>query len=360
MSQSRVKNIQTQGQSIWLDDIHRAMLNNGHFQKLMDEDGIRGVTSNPAILEKAISEHDDYADDIKSLQEEGKTALEIYERLVLQDLRQAADMLRPVFDAADGHDGMVSMEVSPRIAYDTEATLKAARRLWKLFDRPNAMIKIPATQAGLPAIQQLTAEGININVTLLFSQTRYQAVQEAFVAGLEARLEEQESISEVVSVASFFISRIDSNIDQQLQAHEEHSDLMGEAAVSLAHQCYQDYQIMCNSDRWTRLSHAGGKLQRLLWASTSVKNPQYSDVKYVERLIGPNTVNTLPQKTLNAFRDHGETSAGLLESNQASAQVLEQLNETGIDLQQTADTLEQEGVQKFIDAFERLLKTIEN
>lgn len=346
------------GQSIWLDDIHRGLLDSGDFAHLVNDDGVAGVTSNPAILEKAITSHADYDQAIAQLRSEGRNPQQIYEALALADLGRAADLLAPCHHGSDGQDGMVSLEVSPLIADDTETTLSEARRLWQALDRPNAMIKVPATLAGLPAIRQLTAEGININATLLFARERYNAVRDAFNAGLAERLDAGQPLAGITSVASFFISRIDTLADRLLDAVQPGSPLRGETACALARLCYDDWRASLKSPAWQRLAAAGAHPQRLLWASTSTKDPAYPDVKYVESLMGPHTVNTLPLKTLTAFRDHGRVVDRLSGDNSPAQRVIDQLGQTGIDLVAIGQQLEREGVDKFIAAYQRLLDAL--
>lgn len=359
MATNRVKQIHELGQSIWLDFIDRPIMNTGGLQKLIDEDGIRGITSNPAIFEKSITGGTDYDDDIKRLAQEGQSNEDIFYALAVADIQRAADLFAPVYeDKVSGADGFVSLEVSPRLALDTEATLRQARALWKAVDRPNVMIKIPGTRPGLPAIRQAISEGININVTLLFSLDRYSAVIEAYIAGLEDRLRAGQPIDQLASVASFFISRIDTLVDPVLDERGL-GELKGEVAIALAKRAYAIYARMFESERFKKLSDFGAVPQRLLWASTGVKDPAFSDVKYVEALIGAKTVNTVPMDTLKAFRDHGQASPQLTGNYVAATQVLERVQQAGIDLNAVAQQLEDEGIEKFNQPYDKLLAAID-
>jgi len=350
------------GQSIWLDYIQRALLTNGEFQHMIDDDGVSGVTSNPAILEKAIVEHHDYDSAIKAIQTTDANAL--YEQLAITDLQQAADMLSPHYIATQGRDGFVSMEVSPHLAYDTQATIDEARRLWTVLNRPNSLIKVPATPAGIAAIKQLIADGINVNATLLFSLHRYQEVAQAYLAGLELRASKGEALSPVASVASFFLSRIDTLIDNKLDAlltettRQRVQPLRGQTAIASARLAYQEYKQLFSGDRWERLAAAGARTQRLLWASTSTKDPAYSDIKYVEALIGAETINTLPLETLAAYRDHGDPATRLEHDITTARATLDGLANLGLELDALTEQLEQEGVQKFTTAYSTLINNL--
>ncbi|MYK97411.1 MAG: transaldolase, partial [Gemmatimonadetes bacterium] len=307
--------LERHGQSFWLDSISRELMYSGRLRKLIEEDGLKGMTSNPAIFEKAIAGSTDYDADIERLAAANRTALEIYETLAISDIREAADHLAVVYEATGGADGFVSLEVSPELADDTEGTIEEARRLWKAVDRPNVMIKVPATEAGVPAVRQLIGEGLNINVTLMFSRAVYEAVADAYISGLEDRLAAGGEISGIASVSSFFISRIDTLVDALLAERAERAgdpgeraailELIGKTAIANGKTTYQRYKTIYTSPRWSALAEKGARKQRLLWASTSTKNPEYRDVLYVEELIGKNTINTLPDETLVAFRDHG-------------------------------------------------------
>lgn len=353
------------GQSIWIDHLDRTSITSGAVQRHIEEDGVSGMTSNPSIFEKAITGDHAYDGTIRALALHGKSSEEIYEAVTVEDIQLAADALRPVFDRRDGTDGFVSLEVSPRLAYDTRATIAEARRLWAAVDRPNAMIKVPATREGLPAIEVLVGDGINVNITLLFGLGRYQQVAEAYLAGLESLAARKRSVR-VASVASFFLSRIDVRVDTELDELERAgrlrpelaARLRGEAAIASAHMAYQMYATMVASERFRALAARGARPQRLLWASTSTKNPAYSDVKYVEALISANTVNTVPLETLDAYRDHGRPELRLGLDTPRAARMLDQLAEAGIRLDDITQRLEYEGVQKFIAAYDRLLLRI--
>ena len=353
------------GQSIWIDHLDRARITSGAVLRHIEEDGVRGMTSNPSIFEAAITAGDAYEDTIRALACQGKTAAEIYEAVTVKDIQLAADVLRPVFDRLDGSDGFVSLEVSPRLAYDTRATIAEARHLWAAVDRPNAMIKVPATREGLPAIEILVSDGINVNVTLLFGLRRYQQVVEAHLAGLESLAARDRSVR-VASVASFFLSRIDVRVDAELDELERAGHLRphlaarlrGEVAIASARMAYRMYQSTIASERFRALAAGGARPQRLLWASTGTKNPAYSDVKYVEALIGKDTINTVPLETLAAYRDHGKPERRLANDPAKAASVLAHLADAGIDLDQITQRLEHEGVHKFIAAYDRLLHGI--
>jgi len=346
------------GQSIWLDYIDRNLLVHGGLKTLVAE-GIRGVTSNPTIFQKAIGNSADYDEAIRNLLQEDRdiNAEMIYQRLTVEDVQMAADILNPIYDRSVGADGFVSLEVSPHLAFNTEATIRAARHLWQAVDRPNLMIKVPGTVPGLPAIEKLIAEGINVNVTLLFSVERYKAVIAAYICGLSQHPDPKK----IASVASFFVSRVDSKVDTIL--HEigtpESKQLKGRIAIANAKMAYQHFKEVTGSASFEVEHKRGARPQRPLWASTSTKNQEYSDVLYIEQLIGPNTVNTVPPDTLDAFQTHGTLNV-TLESEINSAQVeLETLASLGIDLAQITEELEQEGVRKFTDSYDKLLAALE-
>jgi len=358
MDANKVKKIHDFGQSIWLDFIDRQILLSGQLKQLIEEDGVRGLTSNPAIFEKAISGSSDYDADIAQLAQEGLSDEEVFYRLAIQDIQQAADLLYHLYDdEVKGADGYVSLEVSPFLALDTEGTVKQAATLWKTVDRKNVMIKIPGTAPGLEAIKRSIAAGININVTLLFGLDRYRAVTEAYIQGLEERLDKGEDISSIASVASFFLSRIDVLIDPIL-GEKNLTELQGEVAIASAKRAYVIYKEVFNSPRWKKLQEAGAKPQRLLWASTSSKNPAYPDTKYVEALIGPETVNTVPMETLEAYRDHGNPESRLALDLDKASMVLNRLQEAGISLADLTQQLEDEGIKKFNEPYQKLLDTI--
>jgi len=368
MSTNPLTQLSGLGQSVWLDLIRRNMLTpGGEMQKLIEKDGVRGVTSNPAIFEKAINGSSDYDNEIRALGKQGKNTTDIYESLAIDDVGRAADYFRPLYDSTKGADGFVSIEVSPKLAHDTEGSVQEARRLWKALHRPNIMIKIPGTKAGLPAIKALLTEGINVNITLLFAVERYEEVLEAYIQALEDRAKKGEPIGNVASVASFFLSRIDTLLDPQIQKIAEAGGpkaeiargLPGTIAVANAKAAYKKYEIVTETQRWRKLADLGARPQRLLWASTSTKNPKYSDTMYVEPLIGADTVNTMPMETVDAYRDHGKPAARITEDLIGAQRHLAQLKEIGIDLAAATQQLEDEGVKKFIDPFEKLLASLE-
>jgi len=366
MKNNPLKQLRTFGQSIWLDYIRRDLMAKGGLQCLIEEDGLRGMTSNPSIFEKAIAESHDYDEDIKAMTLKGKSVQAVYENLSQRDVQSAADEFRPLYDMTDGEDGYVSLEVNPHLAHDTKGTIKEARRLWAALGRPNVLIKVPATDKGLHAIQQLISEGINVNVTLLFGLPRYRQVAEAYIAGIESRAAQGKSIERVASVASFFVSRIDALVDPLIEKFNAETGRRGDfakkahgqVAVASAKMAYQIYKEMFGSDRFGRLRARGALVQRLLWASTSTKNPDYSDVKYVEALIGPHTVNTAPMETLDAYRDHGEPKARLEQDVEEARSVLERLPELGISIDDVTRQLEDEGVKKFNEPFDKLMETL--
>jgi transaldolase len=344
------------GQSIWLDDIGKKMLDDGSLAKLIKEDAVAGVTSNPAILSHSITSDPLYGQAIKDLLPKVKSSMEIYEALAIDDLQRAADLFRPTYDREEGKDGFISLEVSPHLAFDTEGSVKDARRLWGNLNRPNAFIKIPGTQPGVAAIRQVIADGINVNVTLLFSPERYRAVANAYIEGLEQRVAAKKPVDRVASVASFFLSRIDSNVDPKLDklGTDAAKALRGQAAIANAAHAYEIYEELIASPRWQALAKAGARPQRLLWASTSTKDKSYSPIKYVEELIGPNTVNTAPLETINAYRQSGKPQSTLKKHIAESKGIRDGLNKLGIDLEDVARQLEEEAVRKFVEPFDKL------
>ncbi|NIR49127.1 transaldolase [candidate division KSB1 bacterium] len=359
------------GQSYWMDNLTRGMITGGELKKRVQEQGLRGITSNPQIFMKAISSGSDYDDQIRELVEQKKEINEIYEALVVKDVQDACDIMRPVFDESAGVDGFVSLEVSPHLAHDTEGTIEEVRRLNQAVNRPNVFIKIPGTPAGIPAIEEMLYEGVNINITLLFSIKRYEDVARTYIRALERRLEEDKGLHNMASVASFFLSRIDVLTDKLLddiiekEASSEKArraqGLLGETAVASAKLAYQSFKRIFRGDRWQKLVENGARVQRPLWASTSTKNPDYSDVKYIEPLIGPNTVNTMPEETIAAFADHGVVDENSVEKNLDEAkQVFADLEAVGIDIDAVTEQLVKEGVQKFIDPFDALMKTLKD
>lgn len=345
------------GQSIWYDNIRRALIESGELQSLLDQ-GVRGVTSNPSIFEKAISGSNDYDEDLQKLVQEGKSSNDIYEALVLEDIRRAADLLRPLYDSSNGVDGYISLEVSPRLSHDTEGTVQEAARFHAALKRPNVMIKVPATPEGIPAITTLISKGININVTLMFSQYQYVQVANAYIAGLEQLLENDGDLSKVASVASFFISRLDAKIDPQLEAAGG-SDLMGKVAIANAKLVYEIFLEKFSGSRWQKLAEKGANKQRVLWASTSTKNPTYSSVMYVDSLIGPETVNTVPPQTLTALQEHATVERTVDTNINDARVVIARLRDLLIDLDEITDELLVEGVEKFADSFDSLMDSIE-
>ncbi len=363
---SRLLNIKELGQSVWLDNLSRPLLSTGALKKLIDEDGVCGITSNPAIFNKAMTEGDAYDDQIKTLAEGGKSSEQIYEALAIKDIQDAADVLRPVYAATQGKDGYVSLEVSPHLANDTKGTLQEAKRLWNWVNRPNLMIKIPGTPEGIPAIKDALVQGINVNVTLLFSLSAYGKVMDAYLKAMELRLKEGKPLERIASVASFFISRIDVNIDKKLDEiaqNEEKKELAqslrGKIAIANAKLAYQLWKSKFSGERWNKLESAGARVQRPLWASTSTKDPSYKDVLYVEPLIGPETVNTMPDETVDAFRDHGEAANAVEKGLKESQDSMNQLKELDIDMKAVTEELVVEGVDKFIKPFDALLENLE-
>ena len=366
MKDNPLKELAALGQSIWLDYIRRNLMVSGKLRRLIEEDGLRGMTSNPSIFEKAIVESHDYDEDIRAMVLDGKGVTEIYEALSQGDVQSAADNFRPVYDKTDGKDGYVSLEVNPHLAHDTTGTIKEARRLWTALDRPNVFIKVPATADGLPAIQQLISEGINVNVTLLFGLPRYRQVADAYIAGIEAQAAQGKPVKNVASVASFFVSRIDALVDPLLEKHiaqggweaDIAKQVHGQVAVASAKMAYQIYKDIFGSARFKKLADKGARAQRLLWASTGTKNPDYSDVKYIESLIGPDTVNTVPLETLDAYRDHGDPKARLEQDVERAGWSLARLSELGISIDEVTQQLEDEGVEKFNKPFDKLMETM--
>ncbi len=370
LQKNPLKELLNLGQSVWLDYIRRSLMTSGELKRFIDEDGLRGMTSNPSIFEKAIAGSTDYAKTIEKIKKDGNYSVQdAYEELTIADIQDAADILKPVYEQTKARDGYVSMEVSPLLAYDTKGTIAEAKHLWQKINRKNVMIKVPGTEEGLPAIKQLISEGINVNVTLLFSQATYERVAEAFISGLEAYAKSGGDVSTVASVASFFISRIDSAVDhllqEQLQTIKDAKQqagvqaLMGKTAIANGKLTYQRYQEIYATTRWKTLADKGAMTQRLLWASTSTKNPSYPDTLYVDELIGPDTVNTIPPATFDAYRDHGKPSLTLTEDVKAAHEVMRQLQGLKISLDDVTSKLVTEGVDIFADSFKKLLDTIE-
>jgi len=356
------------GQSVWLDYIRRKALLSGDVRGLIENDGLRGMTANPAIFQAAIAAGDDYDETIGRMVREGAEPIAIYEALAVEDIQMACDQFRGVYDSANGHDGFVSLEVAPGLAHDTEGTIEEARRLWKWVDRPNLMIKVPGLPEGVPAIETLLSEGINVNVTLLFALDAYEAVAWAYVRACERRVAEGKPVDRLASVASFFVSRVDVMIDPMLDkmaAAETDAakkakiqGLRGKAAIANARLAYQSFNQIFGSQRFTDLKAHGARVQRPLWASTSVKDKAYSDLLYADALIGPDTVDTMPRDTLDAFRDHGTVKNTVQDDIPGAQAALAGLGEIGVDFKQITDKLEEEGVDKFVQAFDALLKGI--
>jgi len=354
------------GQSVWYDNLNRELIVHGKLQRMVDEDGVSGGTSNPSIFEKAIASGDVYDDHLRSVADQEIDA--IYDALTVKDVQLSAEVFGSIYEQTQGADGYASLEVSPALANDTQASIGAARRLFAALDRPNAMIKIPGTQEGLPAIEQCLSEGININITLLFGVENYEQVAWAYISALEKRKGRGQRIDNIASVASFFVSRVDTLVDERLQkrvdAAGEASErgrlrsLLGKAGIANAKVAYEKYKEIFAGDRWKPLAKEGAKVQRCLWASTSTKNPDYRDVMYVEGLIGQDTINTLPQSTLDAFREHGRVAATLEQDVAAAHKLIQQLNESGIDFRGVTDELQVQGVKLFCDSFNKARESI--
>src|SRR5512138_3119808 len=363
MKRNPLVELENLGQSIWIDFIRREMISSGELKRLIEEDGVSGVTSNPSIFEKAFAEGQDYDEAIRALTLAGKNTEDLYQALTVEDIQGVADLLRPTYGRTQGRDGFVSIEVSPKLAYDTAGTIREARLLWSLVARPNVMIKVPATREGIPAIQQLTGEGLNINITLLFGLPRYREVANAYLSGLETLAANGKDLRQVTSVASFFLSRIDVLLDpvleQKMLAIGRQADvaarLHGQVAIASAKVAYEIYKEIFGSERFKKLREKGARTQWLLWASTSTKNPAYRDTKYVEPLIAPETINTVPLETLEAYRDHGNPKRTLDQNVEESYKILAALPSLGIDLNAATDQLEQEGVEKFNSALDKLM-----
>ncbi len=357
-----LQQLRSHGQSPWIDDLHRKLILDGGLQRLIDS-GVCGLTTNPAIFEKAIAQSDEYDDAIRELVRQGDSAAEVYQTLTVEDVQQAADLFRPLYDQSGAGDGFVSYEVSPKLATDTEGTCAEARELWARIDRPNVMIKVPATNEGLPVIRQLTVEGLNINVTLIFGLPRYKAVARAYLAGLTERAGRGESVAGIASVASFFLSRIDTLIDPKLEelkkeGNERAGKLKGEVAVASAKVAYEVYKELFSTPEFEALGIHGAKPQRLLWASTGVKSPDYAADKYIEPLIGPDTVTTMPPETLETYREEGAPTATLEQDSAKAHRVLTELGALGISIDDATQQLENEGTEKFVKPFESLMETL--
>jgi transaldolase len=359
MQKTNLQKVAELGQSIWLDYIRRSLFQTGKLA-LHVQSGLRGMTSNPAIFEKAIAESDEYDDQIQNLALSGKSAQEIYEELAIEDIRLAADILRPVYDKTEGADGYISLEVNPHLAHETKATVDEAQRLFKTVNRPNLMIKVPATAEGLLAIQQLIEAGVNVNVTLMFSMAQYDMVAEAYISALEKRAANVYDLRQIASVASFFVSRIDVMVDKMLDDLDtpEAKALKGKIGIASAKMAYEHFKKAFHGQRWDYLADKGARLQRVLYGSTSTKNPEYSDVMYVDGLIGPHTVNTIPPKTLEAFMDHGTVALTLEKNLDQVYDQLDSLAKLGINLDDVTRKLLDEGVEKFVKPYDKLIGTI--
>ncbi|MDO3645241.1 transaldolase [Mucilaginibacter sp. L3T2-6] len=358
MADNKVKEIYNYRQSIWLDFIDRAIMRTGKLERMIEDDGLRGVTSNPAIFEKAFASSADYDEDISARADSELSDEQLFYELAISDIRKAADLFYGVYNGkVVGADGFVSLEVSPELALETEDTISQALDLWQRVDRKNVMIKIPGTKPCLPAIRKAIAAGLNVNVTLLFGLERYEAVTDAIITGLEDRLAKGEPVSGIASVASFFLSRIDILVDPMLE-EKGLKDLKGETAIALAKEAYAIYKRVFSGERWQQLADQGAKPQRLLWASTGVKDTTVKDTKYVEALIGPDTVNTAPLDTINAFRDHGIVNPTLESGLETAGNTLRQVKNAGIDLEAVSQQLETEGIQKFKEPYQKMLQAI--
>jgi transaldolase len=356
MAKSRLHELAARGQSIWFDTLSRDLVHTGELKRMMEDDAVTGVTSNPTIFQKALASGSAYDEDMKKLLGETDDPEQIFFSLALQDIRDACDVLKPAYDASNGVDGYVSMEVLPGLAYDTEGTFAQAQWISKEVEKPNLYVKIPATMAGLPAIEDSIAHGTSINITLIFSLARYKAVVEAYLRGLERLIAGGGDPSKVASVASFFVSRVDTEADKRLEGHP---DLQGKLAVANAKLAYEHYLETFKGPRWDYLEGKGATKQRCLWASTSTKNPAYRDVMYVEDLIGPETVNTMPLETIEAFQDHGEIPGDtVLEGIDEARDLLVQLEKVGVSYDDVVDTIEAEGVQKFADSFDQIIEEV--
>ena len=355
---SRLHELSKLGQSVWIDYLSRRLIREGGLAELMRDHAVVGVTSNPTIFQKAIAEGDAYDEQLREVLAEEEDPKEIFLRLAVKDVQDACDLLRSVWDEGSGKDGYVSIEVDPNLAYDTEGTIAEAQRLHELVDRPNCLVKIPATKAGLPAIEEMIARGRKINVTLTFSLQRYAEVVEAYLGGLERLVENGGEPDQVASVASFFVSRVDTEADKRLEELGAPDELKGELAIANAKLAYQRYKELHAGERWEVLAAKGARKQRCLWASTSTKNPAYRDVMYVEELIGPETVDTMPEETIRGFQDHGEVALTLERGLAEAHRVFERLAEVGVDYDDVVAVLEKEGVQKFSDSFAELLEGV--
>jgi transaldolase len=356
---SRLHELSELGQSVWIDFLSRQLLQSGELARMMEDDAVVGITSNPTIFQKAISAGDDYDEQLREVLAEEDDPKEVFLRLAVQDVRDACDVLRQVWDGGGGKDGYVSIEVDPNFAYDTDATIAEAQRLHEVVDRPNCFVKIPGTKPGLPAIEEMIARGRSINVTLIFSLQRYAEVVEAYLRGLERLVHSGGDPGSVASVASFFVSRVDTEADRRLDEVGAPAELKGRLAVANAKLAYERYNELFSGERWEALRAKGATTQRCLWASTSTKNPDYRDVLYVEELIGPETVNTMPEETIRAFQDHGEVAPTLERDLDEAKRLFERIAEAGVDYDDVVVVLEREGVDKFSDSFRELLDGVQ-
>src|SRR4051812_14446956 len=358
MATNHLREIEEQGQAVWLDNISRALLEDGELERLIAEDGISGVTSNPTIFEKAIAGSDRYDEGLNECAEQGMNARDTFFELGFRDIRDACDLLRPVFDRTEGQDGYVSFELPPELADDADGSVEQAKVLRERIDRPNCLIKVPGTEAGVQAFEELTAAGVSVNVTLLFSVQRYEEIAEAYIRGLERRHEAGEPIDRIASVASFFVSRVDGKVDKRLEELGR-TDLQGKAGIANARVAYESFQRIFSGERWEKLAAAGANVQRPLWASTSTKNPDYPDTLYVDELIGPDTVNTMPDATIEAARDHA-TAARTIDKDVAGAHaLLDELREIGVDVDHIVKVeLVDEGVASFAKSFDSMIESI--
>jgi transaldolase/glucose-6-phosphate isomerase len=357
------------GQSVWLDNLSRKLIHSGELKRLIDEDGVSGITSNPTIFQKAVSGSTDYDPSLRKMIDQGiRDEKELFLGLAIEDVSRAADLLWPAYQSTNGLDGFVSIEVSPDLAYDTPTTVSEARRLFSTIGRKNILVKVPGTKQGLPAIEQLTSEGVNVNVTLLFSTERYEEVAEAYLKGLERRASQGQPINEIASVASFFVSRVDTLTDKLLETRlssasskaeeDKIASLFGKAAVANAKIAYKKYQMIFSGKRFNALKEKGGRIQRILWGSTGTKSPKYSDIKYVEELVAPESINTMPETTMKAFRDHGQAKITINSHLEEAERLFPELKSVEIDIHEVTEQLEKEGVQLFSDSFFALLKEI--
>ena len=360
MATNHLHEIEALGQAVWLDNISRQLIEDGELQRLVDEDGVSGVTSNPTIFEKAMADTDRYDKALREAVADGlDDPTDIFFRVGAHDIRDGCDILKPVYEKTDGLDGYVSFELAPSVSDDVEGSIEMARRLRDEVGRDNVLIKVPATEAGVKAFQQLTAEGLSVNVTLLFAVPRYEEIAEAYIAGLEQRAEAGEPIDRIASVASFFVSRVDSKVDKALEGHEREQELRGKAGVANARLAYESFQRLFSGERWEKLAAKGANVQRPLWASTGTKNPDYSDVLYVDNLIGPDTVNTMPDKTLAAARDHATAARTVDQGYEDAHKLLDDLREAGVPFDDIVGTeLVEEGIASFTKSFDSLIETL--